>query len=108
MSRYTVRPRNWEYMDWVRSQRCLLAKKGGAGDCQGRTEADHAGVDHARGRKAPDETCIPLCTRHHRDRHEATGFFRDMSKDERRQWRLEAIVRTQQAYFAHQRGLELL
>lgn len=35
------------------------------GRCGGAVEAHHAG-ERARDRKAPDDTCIPLCYEHHR------------------------------------------
>lgn len=53
------RPRNREYMQWIKRQPCVVCGRGGS-------EAAHTGP-RAYGRKAPDEQCIPLCHRHHRE-----------------------------------------
>lgn len=75
------------YMDRVR--RLLPCSAGDMlGDearCEGRIEADHAGRKVA-GRKADDQTCIAMCSRHHRERHDFSGVFRGWSGDEMRAW----------------------
>ncbi len=81
-------------MLWVKCQPCLLAGVEEAGPCSGITEADHAG-DRGMGQKAPDDTCIPLCSGHHLDRHACTGFFRGRPKPWKREWRHAAIAKTQ-------------
>jgi hypothetical protein len=48
--------------------------------------------------KAPDSTAIPLCGEHHKDWHGASGYFRGMTKVERRQWADERIVEANAAY----------
>lgn len=98
-SRYAERERDFEFMGWVKSLPCLLYQHDGAGPCTpGYVEADHAGLDAGLTRKAPDDTCIPLCSAHHLDRHACTGFFRGRSKQWKRDWRLDAIAKTQAAY----------
>jgi hypothetical protein len=112
------RERFVDYMLWVKRQPCLLVGERGAGPCDGGIEADHAGVLAAadvepsddlgpvdgRGtsRKPDDRTCIPLCRRHHEDRHQARGFFAVLSKEARRLWRLAAIARTQARWRTYQ------
>ena len=98
-SKYARRKRDFAYMKWVKTLPCLLnARQHGA--CSGVVEADHAGLDSGLGQKAPDNTCIPLCSRHHRDRHAAMGMFFDRSRAWKRAWRLMAIDKTQAEYAA--------
>ena len=92
--KYARRERDIPYMLWVKTLNCLLAGAQDAGPCRGVTEADHAG-DSGFGQKAPDDTCIPLCSGHHLDRHACTGFFRGREKPWKREWRNEAIESTQ-------------
>lgn len=69
MSKYKDRPRDTEYMLWIKQHRCcatLIIDHVGPGPCDGVVEADHAGGGSGLGRKADDTSCIPLCVRHHR------------------------------------------
>ena len=91
---YARRERNWDFMGWVKLQPCFLAHHGG---CGGTIEADHCG-DRGLGQKATDETCVPLCTTHHRQRTDMRGLFTDFTAAEMRDWRYWAIARTQAAY----------
>lgn len=61
--------------------------------CYGRVQADHAG-SRALGRKAPDDTCIPMCEQHHEERTDYKRTFRGFSKDEMRAWNDWAIQKT--------------
>lgn len=54
--------------------------------CEGPLQAHHAG-SRGVGQRAPDDTCIPLCRRHHQAWHDLLPPFRGMSRDERRAWR---------------------
>ncbi len=96
-TKYARRERDIDFMGWVKTQPCLLACVDGAGPCAGVVEADHAG-DRGMGQKSPDDTCIPLCTVHHTDRHSCTGFFRGRPKPWKREWRHAAIAKTQAAH----------
>jgi hypothetical protein len=49
------------------------------------------------GLKAPDSTCIPMCSAHHRDWTEHRGLFRFWTREERRAWADEQIRRTKLA-----------
>ena len=64
------------------------------GRCDGVIEADHAG---RRGisQKAHDNTCIPLCTKHHRERDAFTGDFKAFDHDRMRGWLAAAVWATQ-------------
>jgi len=103
-TKHSRRERDFGYMADVKQLRCLMA---GNGRCEGVVEADHAG-DRAGFRRAADDTCIPLCTRHHRDRHEATGPFAVMTQEERREWRADAIAETKAAVARLRSGRGLL
>jgi hypothetical protein len=80
------------YLRNVRGLPCLLAwtKK-----CLGRVHAHHAGERPGMSRKAPDDTAVPLCVRHHVEWHDASGHFASLDKAGRRLWAEAAIVDTQ-------------
>lgn len=81
------------YLAYVRGLRCFV----GVG-CQGRIHAHHAGPRPGTAMKAPDDTAIPLCEKHHTEWHGASGFFRTMDKTDRRRWSDTAIQVTQSRY----------
>lgn len=94
-SKYARRERDIDYMLWCKTLPCLLAGLEGAGPCSSVVEPDHVGLDSGIGCKPPDDTCVPLCSAHHVDRHAHTGYFRDRPKAWIRDWRLNAIAETQ-------------
>lgn len=101
---YRRRERDAEYMRDVKALRCYLADIDGS-VCWGAIEADHAG-DRGYGRKSADEDCIPLCTRHHRQRTEPArhpGCYFDRHRivgSRMRAWRMRAIEQTRLAVAA--------
>lgn len=83
-----------EFAAWVRTLDCLA----GAEDaCSGVVEAHHAGP-RGLGQRAHDETCIPLCTKHHRAWHDHRWPFSTTTKAERRDWAEKMIAATQRAW----------
>jgi hypothetical protein len=104
---YARRERDVDYMLAVKGLPCALSGVEGAGACAGKVEADHAG-ERGLGVKAADDTCIPLCSSHHRARTDARGFFAAMSKDERRHWCKVTIARTQLAIAEKRAGLRII
>jgi len=77
------------YLVWVRRQSCALFARCTEIEgpfCEGRIHAHHAGRRPGVGMKAPDDTAIPLCEKHHRAWHDMTGIFAGLSKLERRRW----------------------
>lgn len=64
------------------------------GRCTGPVEADHGG-DRAYGTKAPDLTCIPLCTGHHTHRTYGSNMWWNMTKAQKVEWRQAAVLDTQ-------------
>ena len=85
-------------MLWVKTLPCLgcraVSSDGFAFACGGVIEAHHAGK-RAAGRKADDDTCISLCSRHHGDWHGATGAFWGWTREQRRSWADARITETQ-------------
>ena len=92
MNRARKARRNPAYVTWVRSLFCVLSS---LRECWGRTEPHHAGKKPGVGLKAADDTCIPLCVRHHRELEDKSGFFKGWAKDEMRTWEDAMIAETQ-------------
>jgi hypothetical protein len=72
--------------------------------CRGRVEADHAGA-RPLGRKASDDTAIPLCQRHHRERTDYSGHFKGWDAARMREWCDWKIAETQTTVTAHLAGI---
>lgn len=82
-----------EYRERVRRLGCLLAH---TGDCAGPLHPHHAGERPGKALKAPDDTCVCLCRRHHiEELHGLSGFFKGWTRAELRAWQDDAIARTQ-------------
>ena len=95
-ARLEKRVRDRDYMMWVKGLACCAAAlEGEAGRCEGAIQAHHAGTNRGMSQKAEDRTCIPLCDRHHREWHDASGPFRPWDREERRSWALRMIGQTQ-------------
>lgn len=91
-TKYARRERHVDYMLAVKAMLpCILSH---LGECEGVVEADHAG-DRGLGQKSHDNTVIPLCTRHHRDRTDLTGFFSSFDRATMREWRHARVAETQ-------------
>jgi len=103
VTKHSERQRDYDRMTFVKLQPCLLREVDGAGACEGWVigvvDADHAG-QRAGFHRAADDTVIPLCSRHHRDRTESRGYFATLTRGERLEWRLRAIEATQAKYAA--------
>lgn len=103
-SRYARRPRNMAFIGFVWTLPCTVRVEApdparAPSACWGRIEADHMG-ERALGRKAEDDTCVPICEQHHRERTDHSGSFRHLTRDQLRPWRARAIARTQAAWSA--------
>lgn len=81
------------YRAFVRGLVCCAILLDGPGRCRGGTEAHHA-RGGTMGRKASDDTCIALCTLHHREWHAAAGPFATWKKPKRIEWSEEYISET--------------
>lgn len=93
-SKYASRPRDWDRMGWVKTLPCLAS---GMSQCFGPIEADHAGL-RGVGMKANDDTCIALCQKHHRERGDFSGVFREWDRGKMRMWLDSAIENTRRLY----------
>jgi len=96
-SAYRQRPRDMAYIVWVWRQPCCARLLPNPSPCGGHVEADHAGR-RGMGRKAPDETCIPLCRQHHRERGSFSGMFRDYDQATMRAWLASMVRKFQHEY----------
>jgi hypothetical protein len=76
--------RDTPYMMWIKRWSCC-ARPFATTPCHGQVQADHAGR-RGWGQKADDQTCIPLCRRHHRERDHFHGTFKTWDHDRMRQW----------------------
>jgi hypothetical protein len=91
--RKSGRVRNPEYMAKVRALPCYVCAWPGPND------ADHQG-EHPYGRKADDDTCVPMCRVCHQLRTDGNipdGHYlewRQVGKEEMRQWSAVAIEAT--------------
>lgn len=92
--RRSDRVRDPGYLVAVRLMECCAWALPDAGRCAGVIEADHAGLRPA-GRKCSDNETIPLCSRHHVDRHQFLGAFRGWDRARMRAWLDEQIANTQ-------------
>lgn len=97
-------------MSWVRQRPCAVGHGGGplCGElwlgpvpdrCSGHVEAHHAG-ERGLGRKAPDDTVIPLCQHHHRCITDRSGCFSGWPTRAVKTWEL-AVIAHCQAVYAH-------
>ena len=97
--RRSERQRDFVFLAWVHTQECRVARQAASAfDCDGPIEADHAGK-RPMGRKADDDTCIPLCRGHHVGRHAVRGmWFEGFTRAEMRQWLDDAIAETREDF----------
>jgi hypothetical protein len=95
--KYRRRDRDWDFMAYVLWLPCELRNVLGAGRCQGRVQADHAG-QRPFGQKSQDDTCIPLCEKHHTNRTDYRGYFKNWTGVQMREWNDRVIHVTQGRY----------
>ncbi len=93
--------KNPEFVAWVHTLRCRMWMQD---PCEGRIHAHHAGV-RGLGQKAPDNTCIPLCEKHHRAWHDVRSPFDEMGRRGRQEWRDAQIEWTQAQWARAKEGL---
>src|SRR5574342_234692 len=91
--------------DYLRQVRTLPCAAPG---CTTRpVQAHHAGA-RGLGQKASDDTCIPLCERHHESWHSVRAPFDVMGRLGRRVWAATAIEATRAAVERQALALEAL
>jgi len=101
-SAYRDRPRDMERIAWIWTLPCAART---LGQCYGRACAPHAGRRPV-GRKAPDDTCIPMCSRHHAQRGSFKGPFRLWDQQRMRHWLATMVEHYQKLYEEHLRPEE--
>jgi hypothetical protein len=105
--RRSSRVRNREYMIFVKTLLCCIEEHSPDphyhdDPCDPVIEADHVGR-RGIGQKCSDDETIPLCARHHRERHNARGIFSDLAREQMREW-LDAQIRRTQTLWAEHNG----
>lgn len=90
-TKYSRRPRDLEFMAWVRDQLCSVEEDWPDRDqqptaCLGPIQADHDSRGRGLGQKSDDRTCIPLCLGHHTERTDHSGTFKHLTRDQIRAW----------------------
>ena len=109
--KYRERERDTPRMLWTKAQPCcaydlVRLLDGGfrlhliIGPCAGPVEADHAGR-RGRGRKADDDTVIPLCVRHHREPGLDALLYGLLKRGAMREAKDRIISRQRGRYAAH-------
>jgi hypothetical protein len=88
--RRSSRVRDPEYMARVAALPCLLA---GEHVCDGRIEVHHMG-SRGLGQKCSDLETVPFCQKAHREWHDASGYFRGLTREDRREYAAHAIAET--------------
>jgi hypothetical protein len=84
-----------KYLKWIRQRPCIFEGP----MCDGPIEAHHrTGAGLAL--KAPDRDAIPLCRRHHAERHRHAGPFHKLTKAERKAWEADMVATYQALYDA--------
>jgi len=84
-------------LKWIRGLPCIFEGE----MCEGPIEAHHrTGAGLAL--KAPDDETMPLCRKHHKERHDSTGAFFKLSKAERKTWEAEMVAKYQALYQAQE------
>lgn len=100
-SAYATRERDTQRMLFVKTLPCAV--RDGVPwathhtPCSSVVEADHAGA-RGVGRKASDDTVIPLCSQHHRERTDHSGTFKHATQAELREWLSKQIAETRGLY----------
>jgi hypothetical protein len=97
---YARRDRDFPYMGFIKTQRCVVAELDPTHVCDGPSEADHIGGigERGKGMKCPDDETIPLCPSAHRDRGGRAGYFEGWSTVDMRAWADTQIARYQLRY----------
>jgi hypothetical protein len=104
-TKYAKRERAFEFMLFVKRLPCCACAIAPDSKCNGPVEADHAGR-RGIGQKASDFTCIPLCSKHHRERHGFCGAFKGWDQEKMRGWLEQRIGITQR--IAIGKGIEVM
>jgi hypothetical protein len=68
-----------KYLTWLREQSCCACNRAAP------SEAHHA-TGAGMGLRSDDREAMPLCSECHRDLHNHTGRFKNMSKEAKKDW----------------------
>lgn len=93
-SKYRRRLRDVPYMLFVKRLSCSARNLDTGSPCTGPVEADHVGP-RGIGQKSDDRLTIPMCSKHHRERHGFCGAFKEFDQQRMRAFVARALVNTQ-------------
>ncbi len=88
--------------DWCRAQPCIVSI--GYGQCAGPIDPHHAGKNPGVGMKAPEDTTVPCCRRHHEaitGQVGGYGPFQALGEAGRRALQDEWIAESTARYLGH-------
>lgn len=89
---------NPAFLAFVHELPCCAAD---LGPCSGPIEAHHAGPKPGLAMKAPDNTCVPLCRRHHGELTNRRGPFAGKTREEMRAIQDDWIAATWGRWLSH-------
>ncbi len=74
------------HLAWIRQQPCCV--------CGGTfgVVPHHSTVGRGLSRKTSDRETMPLCVKHHREFHGASGYFGGWGKRDRRRWQNQMVA----------------
>lgn len=78
------------HLAWVRTLPCVVSL-----GCGGVVQAHHSTAGRGLSQKAPDWESMPLCAKHHREFHDARGYFGGWDKRWRRDWQRSQVAYVQ-------------
>ena len=84
-----------EYCAWIRTQNCLME---GHGECSYEMHAHHPQGGKGLGTRNHDHRTVPLCSRHHTERHSLSGPFNGWDKPKIRSWESTAAESLRRVY----------
>jgi hypothetical protein len=100
------------YLQWLHSQPCAMQPCGAAVQAHHSTNApaEHHGKSfggrRGKSQRPDDAHAFALCLRHHAQFHDASGPFRDWTREKRRAWQDEQVTAYRASYEASLETLE--
>lgn len=95
-TKYSRRPRDFEYMGWTKRQPCVVPQPHVCRPfADGRVQAMHTGPESgpkAKSHKGPDHRCLPGCLHGHKAFDQYRGPFKGWSYERRQRWVAERLI----------------
>jgi hypothetical protein len=78
-------------LEWCRNQPCACQPCGARSEAHHSTTDDTRGPRRGKGQKSSDDSCLPLCAKHHHQFHNLTGYFESFTKPLIRSWQANQV-----------------